>query len=70
MVMLGITTVAARVPRYRGNTTATSFPISTSAFGNASITSAKPPVLENGNPSEATKSIRIFSCKNNFVYGL
>src|SRR5215468_10022835 len=39
--------------------TATSWPRATSAFGRASTTSARPPVLENGKPSDATKRIRI-----------
>src|SRR5579859_1964632 len=39
--------------------TATSCPRATSAFGRASTTSARPPVLENGRPSDATKRIRI-----------
>src|SRR6267143_203993 len=43
--------------RARGNTTATSWPCATSAFGSASTTSARPPVLENGSPSDATNKI-------------
>src|SRR5215475_16180814 len=39
--------------------TATSWPRATRAFGRASTTSARPPVFENGNPSDATKRIRI-----------
>src|SRR6266404_5758155 len=54
MVKLGITTAVVFVPRYRGNTTATSWPCATSAFGSASTTSARPPVFENGSPSDAT----------------
>src|SRR5580704_14430566 len=57
IVRLGIITTLALVPRYRGKTTATSWPCATSAFGNASTTSARPPVFENGSPSEATKRI-------------
>ena len=59
MVRLGITTADALVPRYRGNTTATSWPCATSAFGSASTTSARPPVFENGSPSDATNRILI-----------
>src|SRR6266702_2566627 len=59
MVRLGITTADAFVPRYRGNTTATSWPCATSAFGSASTTSARPPVFENGSPSDATNKILI-----------
>src|SRR5260370_29142721 len=57
IVRLGITTAVAFVPRYRGNTTATSWPCATSAFGSASTTSARPPVFENGSPSDATNKI-------------
>src|SRR6266568_2610205 len=57
IVRLGITTAVAFVPRYRGNTTATSWPCTTSAFGSASTTSARPPVFENGSPSDATNKI-------------
>src|SRR6266852_402696 len=57
MVKLGITTAVVFVPRYRGNTTATSWPCATRAFGSASTTSARPPVFENGSPSDATNRI-------------
>src|SRR5580704_9293068 len=57
IVRLGIITTLALVPRYRGKTTATSCPCATNAFGSASTTSARPPVFENGSPSDATKSI-------------
>src|SRR5580704_15709731 len=57
IVRLGIITTLALVPRYRGKTTATSWPCATSAFGSASTTSARPPVFENGSPSDATNSI-------------
>jgi hypothetical protein len=57
IVKLGITTAVAFVLRYRGNTTDTSWPCATSAFGSASTTSARPPVFENGNPSDATNRI-------------
>src|SRR6516162_3291477 len=56
IVRLGIS-AAASVPRYRGTTTATSWPCATSAFGSASTTSARPPVFENGSPSDATNKI-------------
>src|SRR2546427_761655 len=40
--------------------TSTGWPISASALGSAPTTSANPPVFENGTPSEATKTMRIF----------
>src|SRR5580704_3849587 len=62
IVRLGIITTLALVPRYRGKTTATSWPCAAKAFGNASTTSARPPVFENGSPSDATKRIFTFFC--------
>src|SRR5262245_34268575 len=61
MVRLGMIGVSALLPRYRGKTTATSCPCAARALGRASTTSARPPVLENGKPSEATKRILIQS---------
>src|SRR5713101_466702 len=61
MVKLGITTAVVFVPRYRGSTTAHSWPCATSALGSASTTSARPPVFENGRPSDAAKRILIIS---------
>src|SRR2546427_12829883 len=57
MVKPGAATPPAFVLRYRGSSTTTSCPSATSALGSASTTSAKPPVFENGSPSDATKSI-------------
>ncbi len=45
IVRLGTTVLLAFTPRYRGRNTATSWPSLTNARGNASITSARPPVL-------------------------
>src|SRR5260370_8219314 len=57
IVRLGITTAVAFVPRYRGNTTAHSWPCATSAFGRASTTSARLPVFEYGSPSDTPNKI-------------
>jgi len=56
IVKLGITTAVACSPaitRYSPRLV----PCATSAFGSASTTSARPPVFENGSPSDATKRI-------------
>src|ERR1700722_11529668 len=63
IVTLGLVTPTARVARYRGNSTVTSWPKATSALGSASITSARPPVLENGSPSDATNNIFMAKCE-------
>src|SRR6266446_5526191 len=60
-VRLGMIAALACVPRYLGSTTATSWPRATRALGSASTTSARPPVFENGRPSDAAKRILIIS---------
>src|SRR6266404_3974946 len=60
-VRLGNIAALACVPRYLGSTTATSWPRATRALGSASTTSARPPVFENGSPSEATNRILMIS---------
>lgn len=67
IVRLGSTIVAVLVARYLGRMTATSWPRATSAFGNASTTSASPPVFENGNPSDATNRILILTPNSSTV---
>src|ERR1700747_3733776 len=58
---MGMSAALACVPRYLGSTTATSWPRATRALGSASTTSARPPVFENGRPSDAAKRILIIS---------
>src|SRR5471030_3108724 len=59
IVRLGTSTLVGSPRRYLGMKTATSCPNSFNALGKAPITSASPPVLAKGSPSEATNRIFI-----------